>query len=126
MTSVAVWVSSDEARIFHFKTTGIESQHLYRHGKKHPAETHGKNHGKHGSDTDHFLGEVADALIKTGAGTWLLVGPGLAKTHLKTHVEEHHSLSAKKIVGVESMDKATDGEIRDFAHEYFKQKNAYL
>lgn len=125
MISLAMWITSDEARIFKFTPNGVESHRMHKHGPKHAHETQGRNHPQKGGDADHFFHEVAEHLGKEKADHWLIVGPGLAKTHFKGHVESHHAQLAKKIIGVESMDKATDGEITNFAHDFFKKQGLY-
>lgn len=125
MQSLAVWLTSDEARIFKFTPGGVETQHMRRHGQKHPAESLGRNHGKDAGDAEHFFHEVAEQLVKDKADHWLIVGPGLAKTHFKHHIETHHKPLTKRIIGVETMDKATDGEITNFAHDFFKRQGVY-
>ncbi len=125
MISAAVWVTSNEARVFTFKTEGVQSQHLHRHGKTHPAEVHGKNHPKENGDSDHFYHEVTEALIAGGSERWLILGPGPAKNHLRNHIDRHHSQLANRVVAVEAMDKVNDGQIRDFAHRYFQKQGVF-
>lgn len=125
MISAAVYITSDEARVFKFNASGVETHQMHRHGPKHHTESLGKNHSKEQGDAEHFFHEVAEFLIKDEAERWLIIGPGLAKTHFKSHVERHHSQQAKRIVGVEAMDKATDGEITHFAHGFFKKMGLF-
>lgn len=125
MISVAVWISSDEAKIFKFAPAGVEMHHMHAKGKKHPAESQGKNHPKEGGDADHFFHSVAESLVKDHSDRWLIVGPGVAKSQFQHHVEKHFAQHSKKIVGVEAFEKATDGEIKNFAHDYFKKKGLF-
>ncbi len=124
MISLAVWITSDEARVFKFTVNGVESHVLHHRGKQHVTNDHGRHHTQ-GPDADHFFHEVVEHLIQYKADRWLLVGPGLAKDHLKTHIEKHHAPYTKNIFGVETMDKATDGEITNFAHNFFKHKGVF-
>ena len=121
MISVAVWLASDEAKIFKFNIDGVQLHHMRASGKKHPAETQGRNHPKEGGDADRFFHEVAEFLIRDKGDRWLVMGPGLAKNHFQSHIDRHHAPNAKKIVGVEAMDKSTDGEIKNFAQDFFKK-----
>lgn len=125
MNSLAVWMTSDEAKIFLFSPTGVETKHLTRHGKSHHKEVQGKNHSQKGGDADHFFHEVAKELSTLKAGRWLVLGPGLAKTHFDAHVKQHHPQDAVKICAVEAMDHATNGEITNFAHDYFKRHGQF-
>ncbi len=80
MIAAAVWVTSDEAKIFKFNPGGVETQHLHKSGPFHPPETFGRNHPKAGGDTDHFLHRVADSMILLHADKWLILGSGVVKT----------------------------------------------
>ena len=55
----------------------------------------------------------------------LLVGPAQAKTRLKSHLEREHPLIAKNIAGVESIDRATDGQIVHFAKTFFTKLGVF-
>jgi stalled ribosome rescue protein Dom34 len=121
MYATVVFINQDEARIFKLKPGGVETEHLRAHGKSHPQESQGRNHHKKDSDAEHFYHEVAQTLCQDKSNRWLVVGPGLAKKHFQHHVESHHKSFSKHIVGVETMDKSTDGEILKFAHAFFKK-----
>jgi len=126
MISVAIWISSDDARIFTFKADGVETHHMHSHGPKHTSETHGRNHPKDAGDAEHFFHQVAEYMASHAKGArWLILGPGLAKTHFKSHIERHHAAHAKSVVGVEAFDKGTDGEIKNFAHDFFKKLGTF-
>jgi stalled ribosome rescue protein Dom34 len=125
MISVAVWITSNEAKIFKFLPSGVETHHMRQHGVKHPAETQGRNHPKEGGDADRFFHEFAEYLAKDTGTRWLLMGPGVAKTQFQHHVERHHGTDSKKIVGVEAVDKGTDGELTNFAHDFFKKLGVF-
>ena len=49
----------------------------------------------------------------------LIVGPGSAKSELFKHALSHDPAIAKKIVGVETVDHPTDGQILNYAKAYF-------
>lgn len=123
MSSAAVYLTSDEAKIFTFKIDGNDMKHFWRHGAKHPGEGH--HHSRGQSDTDKFLEEIAEYLMRGGAERWLVLGPGLAKTKFQSLMQAKHPGQAAKIIGVEAMDKASDGQIRDFAHKFFRRDSLY-
>ena len=54
----------------------------------------------------------------------LITGPGLAKTAFRKHVEKRHPQVAKRIVGIESTDHPSNGELVAFARKYFKRVDA--
>jgi stalled ribosome rescue protein Dom34 len=119
MISTALWISSDEARIFRFTPLQTETHSMHKHGGEHHGQ-HGANHPD-SQDEGKFFGQVMDWIMKNKGDRFLLVGPGLAKVHFKDYVSKHLAQNAKQIVGVEALDKGTDGEIEDFAHRFFKK-----
>lgn len=121
MISSAVWISSEEAKFFKFNADGVETHHMQASHLKHPAETEGKIQAKKDGDAEKFFHEVAKYLVKDNSSRWLIVGAGVAKTQFKHHIEKHHAQDAAKIIGVEAIDKSTDGEIKNFAHDFFKK-----
>lgn len=121
MISSAIWISSEEAKVFKFTPEGVATHHLQADHLKHKAETDGKNHLKREGDSEKFFHEVALYLGKDDSARWLIVGAGVAKSQFKHHLEKHHTLVSEKIAGVEAIDKSTDGEIKDFAHDFFKK-----
>lgn len=51
----------------------------------------------------------------------LLVGPEDAKTHFQQHLERHHHEAlGKKVIGVETVDHPTDGQIVALAKKFLK------
>ena len=121
MISSTIWISSEEAKVFKFNPEGVETHHLQANHLKHKDETDGKNHVKREGDSEKFYHEVAQFLAKDSSARWLIVGSGVAKSQFKHHIENHHPTFAKKIAGVEAIDKSTDGEIQNFAHDFFKK-----
>ena len=126
MSSAAVFITSEEAKIFYFKPEGLDVQTLRYEGPQHASESLGRNHAKKESDSAHFLKDVAEQLVKSGSTQWLFLGPGLAKSHLQHLIEAKYPRDASKIVGVAGMNKSTDGQITDFAHSFFKRRNLYV
>lgn len=122
MTEYVVWLDSNEAHIFALKSSGIEKSNLKKAGAKHHTNNK-KDH--HGADpaTEHFYSDLG-AKLKS-ASQILILGPGLAKTHFKTHLEKHHSDVVKKIVAVENSDHPTDHQVLATARNFFKSYNLY-
>ena len=122
MKSKVVYVTSEEVKIM---TMGEDKPEICRmHGARHPNETMGRNHTKDHDDVEHFMHEVAKRL-ETEPARLLLVGPAQAKTRLKNHIDREHPKVAKNVVGVETMDKATDGEVLHFARTFFTKLGVF-
>jgi stalled ribosome rescue protein Dom34 len=78
-------MDSEPAKIFKIRGTGIQKSTVNHH-ETHPIGSHHDRH-KHNAE-EHFFHEVATAM---GTVEELLVfGPGLAKSHFKSHLENHH------------------------------------
>ncbi len=123
-THVAVWIDHKEARIFDVEPgnvdhTTVEAPHRNVH-HKHPR---GAEEAKaHPEDAKRFFHEVARAL--DGAVEILVVGPSTAKLELIRYVDEHEHALASKVVGVETVDHPTDGQLVAHAKKYFERTDA--
>jgi hypothetical protein len=115
-----VWVDHREARIFHLdglhgreissESLSAPAQHLHRHESRvaeHP----------HPADALHFDAAIADALA--GSEAILIVGPSTAKLELTRHLHKRAPAIEAKVVGVETVDHPTDGQIVAYARKYF-------
>jgi stalled ribosome rescue protein Dom34 len=118
-THAVIWIDHKEARIFHVhpeatdETTVLAPQH---HVHRHP-----KGHGEareHPDDAHRFFGEVARGL--EGVDAILIVGPSSAKLEFFRYVHEHERRLESKVVGIETADHPTDGQIVAHAKSYFK------
>jgi stalled ribosome rescue protein Dom34 len=114
-----VWIDHHEARVFHFNVSEVDRlvlhpQHPTRH-IHHKANSIGSGHAAEDQD---FLQRVAETIADAGAV--LIAGPANAKTELVKHIERHAPALSAKIVGVETVDHPTDGELVAHARRYFK------
>ncbi|HVH46917.1 MAG TPA: hypothetical protein VM925_31455 [Labilithrix sp.] len=113
-----LWIDQHEAKIFHvgddtFDAAIIESQH--RHVRRHSDATRERAHP---ADAQHYYHEVARAL--EGVAEILVVGPGAAKLEFIKHVHKHDRGLEPKIIGVETVDHPTDGQLVAHARHYFR------
>ncbi len=113
---VAVWIDHNEAKIFHVTKEGFERDTL--HGPAHHlrrALNGAKNADR--PETKHFFDEVARAL--GDAEQILVVGPSTAKLELLRHFHAHERALELKVIGVETVDHPTDGNMAAYARRYF-------
>lgn len=114
MASYAIWIDTEHAKVFKFiagEKTHVDQKELKRHGH---------HHGQDHKDEEKFYHEVSG--VVKDANELLIVGPGVGKTHFHNHLTKHnHANLAKAIVGVESMDHMTDGQILAAARKFFKK-----
>ena len=114
----AVFIDHHEAKVYHvdldsFDERTIASPHVHVH--RHPkgaAEKH-----EHPDDLAHFFVDVAKAL--KDAEQILLVGPSTAKNQFVNYAKENDRALAAKIVGVETLDHPSDGQLVAYAKKYF-------
>jgi len=116
----AVFIDHREAKVFHVDDEGfdpakIEPRH---HVKRHSSVTAEHDHP---ADALHFFQAVEKALADVEE--ILIVGPGTAKLELIRHVHKHNHAVEARIVGVETVDHPTDGQLVAFAHKYFHGKD---
>jgi stalled ribosome rescue protein Dom34 len=113
-----VWIDHREAKIFHFDSE-TSRRLIVRNGHAHQHLHHKANAGDSGHvpvDKD-YLHHVAAEIASAGA--LLIVGPGSAKTELRTFVQQHDPRLAMKISSVESSDHPTDGQLLAHGRKFF-------
>lgn len=124
MKSKIVYITSDEAHLITLLAADSETITMHKHGPRHPTEPLGKHQLKKNDDIEHFVHEVALALEKDDARL-LLVGPAQAKDRLKSHIEHKYPELAKKIVGVETMDKPTGPQVVAFGRAFYTKLDVF-
>ena len=113
-----VWLDHREARIIRF-SMGASSE-IVVHGHSPERRIHrkaGSIGSGHAADDHHFFDEIAEAL--SGIQEVLISGPGNAKTAFETYVGDRHVELAGRVVGVETLDHPTDGELLAHARKSF-------
>jgi stalled ribosome rescue protein Dom34 len=116
----AVWIDHKEAKIFFVDARTSETLHPHRHVRRHQNQ----DERSHPADAAHYFHEVAVELA--GSEEILVVGPSSAKLELVKHAHKHDPALAEKIVGVETVDHPTDGQILAYARQYFHAKDRML
>ncbi|MEK6578144.1 MAG: translational machinery protein [Bdellovibrionota bacterium] len=125
MAAYVVWIDSREAKVFKLSPEGTQIHHLHTHGKKHHSEPHGKQHATHHHPEWEILFKDVTQSI-ADAKEVLIMGPGEAKTHLKTHIETHHKHDlAKTIVGMQTVDHPTENQILAESRKFFKSFDTF-
>jgi stalled ribosome rescue protein Dom34 len=104
-----IWIDHHEARLFHLASATADEttvlaphHHLHRHAFGHEA-------ARQKEDTHRFFKDVARAL--EGVDALLIVGPASAKLEFFRYLHEHDRRLEAKVIGIESADHPTDGEI---------------
>lgn len=115
-----VWMDQREARVFEVDADQLEKSlvhapgaHIHRHANEKDVRVR-----NHPDDEHRFFHEVARAL--DGHGQVLVVGPSQTKLHFIKYVHQHDHALAQRIVGVESSDHPSDGQLVAHLRHYFK------
>lgn len=120
MSSYIVYLDHEHAKIFKMNPDGTEKLNLHKHLNLH----HQNNQNAVKKDSSPFFHEVAESL--KDASEVLVIGHGIAKDQFMNHLKDHkHDKLAKKVVGVESVDKPTDNQILAMARKFFKSEHLF-
>ena len=114
-----VWIDHREAHVIRFGASGADRTVLRSHSHAphlhHKANTIGS--GNAPVDVELF-DRVARAL--DGAQAILITGPASAKLELKTCLDKSYPIVANQVLGVETVDHPTEGELIAHARAYEK------
>lgn len=117
----AVWLDHKEAHIFYILHDAVEkatltvTPHHVHH--KHPKGAEGAK--AHPDDARRFHHDIARSL--EGSEAILVVGPSTAKLEFIRHVHKHDPALEPRIVGIETVDHPTDGQLVAYARKYFER-----
>ena len=115
-----VWIDHRQARIFHFDATEADERDVRPKDPAPHLHHHANSIGSgHAAEDQKFLHQVAASI--GDAKEALITGPANAKHELMKHIGHHDPEIAKIIVGVETLDHPTDGELVDYARRYFRK-----
>lgn len=118
LSHVVVWIDHQEAHVIQFNAEASASEIIKTNSKhKHVHQKSGVLGAGHANSDQNYLHDVALAI--SGAGEILIVGPGSAKLELLKHVNKHDPKVSEKIVGVETIDHPSDGQLLAYAKKYF-------
>jgi stalled ribosome rescue protein Dom34 len=120
-----VWLDHSEAHVMHISPDDVEKSVV------HPAKPHLHLHSKSGTvgagrkaEDHHYYHAIVEAL--KGAQEILVVGPAQAKLQLIKHIHTHDQGMTDKVVGVETIDHPSDGQLVAYARKYFLAKDQML
>lgn len=121
MTShhAVLWIDHHEARIFDVDAQASDGTTVHapgRHVERHPKSSTAEHN--HPGDIQRFFESVEKALV--GSEQILIVGPSTAKLQFLAHVHKRAHALEPKIVGVETVDHPTDGQLVAYAKRYFE------
>ena len=117
MANFVVWLDLRHAKLFELNQQTVDETSMYRR-EVHHHSGYDKEKNNHKNE-EKFFHEIASHLVH--ANEILVIGPGEAKGHFRQHLEQHHHQDlSKKVIGVETVDHPTDGQIVALAKKLFK------
>lgn len=121
-----IWLDHEHAKVFHLDRESFDETVLKM--PKHQIASRMKGRDSHHRGESHDQKEYFEAIVKAvdGSKEILVMGPGTAKLELVKHVHKNEPKVEGHIVGVESADHPTDGQILAHARRYFRAKDRML
>jgi len=119
MSLIAVWVDQSQANVYQFTSEGIKKDNLIGHFPNH--HTHAPDRILEQKQEESSFFKLIPKLV--GASQILILGPGVAKTHLKKFLEENSAALANKIVGCETTDHPTEPQLLSYASKFFNTEH---
>lgn len=120
-----VWLDHREAKVFFFDRDNVEAHSLATKIPHH--QMHNKSGsltGKRSSVDSAYYHEIVKALEP--AQEWLITGPGSAKLELVKHIHAHDAHLADRLIGIETSDHPSDGQLVSHARAYFRAADRML
>ena len=108
---VVVLIDHQHALLMHFEVDPVPLQKFKAHTH------HTRQHGSQVRTEHEFFGEVCDAL--SAVGEVLVAGSHVAQADFRHYVEKHRAHVAPQIVGWETVDHPTDGQLAALARQFF-------
>ena len=106
-----VWIDHHSAQVLQFDAEHMQAQKVKAHTH------HTRQHGSSVRTEHEFFGEVCDALA--GIVEVLVTGSHTAQADFRHYVDKHRPGVANQIVGWETVDHPTEGQLLAFARQYF-------
>ncbi|MHB1667427.1 MAG: translational machinery protein [Thiomonas sp.] len=119
-----VWVDHAQAHVLFIDAEDVEKAIVEAAGNPHVHHKRGTiGPGKAEEDQPYYHG-IARALAD--AQEILITGPGQAKLALFKHMLHHDPAVAQRVLGLETVDHPTDGQLAMHARQYFRAKDRML
>lgn len=104
-------IDHHQAQLLQFDAEHVQSQKIKTHTH------HTRQHGSQVRTEHEFFGEICDALA--GIQEVLVTGGHTAQADFKHYVDKHRAPLAAQIVGYETVNQPTEGQLVAMARQYF-------
>ena len=121
-----VWLDHNEARVMHISPDDVEKSVVHPASPaRHLQRKRGSVSGSRQPEDQHYYHEVVEALSGADGSPDRRSGTGQARTDQAYPCARPRSL-VDKVVGVETVDHPSDGQLVAFARKYFVAKDRML
>lgn len=116
-----VWLDHTKAHIVSFNREEDQRKTITAPSHHPNANSNSADHSNPG--TLHYFRDISEALSETSK--ILIAGPAQEKLAFAKYLTQHHPAIAKKLVGVETLDHPSDGQLLAYARKYFAKADLY-
>jgi stalled ribosome rescue protein Dom34 len=120
MNVAVIWIDREHAQFYLLSNDKMERREFRGHHQEH--HRHVRDSIEKEREERGLFQEAGQAL--EGADKILILGPGMAKHHFRNYMVEQKPLLAKKIIGVETVDHPSDGQIAALARKFYEKVSA--
>jgi hypothetical protein len=116
---VVIWLDHSEAHIIAFGRETAEKVVIVHAPQRHEQQHHRADVVGSGKAAEHP--EYYNAIVEKirAIPEWLVVGPANAKLAFVKHIAKAHHALNDHLIGVETVDHPTDGQLLAHARKYF-------
>ncbi len=105
------WIDHQHAQVMYLEAAATQLQKIKAHNH------HTRQHGSQVRTEHEFFGEVCDALVDVKEV--LVTGSHKAQADFRHYVDKHRAAIAPRIVGWETVDHPTEGQLAALARKFF-------
>ena len=118
----AIWLDQKEAHVFHIDPEHVDTQKVLAPAREHHRHPKGAEGGKgHPDDAKRYFGEIVQTLGE--AERILVLGPSTAKLSFLRFLHQTSPDVEGRVVGVETVDHPSDGQLLAYARKYFTRSD---
>jgi stalled ribosome rescue protein Dom34 len=124
-THAVIWLDHKRAQVVSFGRETSESAVVHHEGgERHLHHRRGSIGSGHAAEDPKYYEKILAAVGNTPE--LLVTGPANAKLEFVKHIHKKHPGLVDRLVGVETLDHPSEGELLKFARAYFKAADAML
>ena len=112
-----IWLDHKHAVVIGFDSENSHVEHVKSHSDAHLHHRSGSVGSGHAPVDERYLEAVVSL---AGSNSEILItGPASAKLELVKHIHKRHQATVERLVGVETVDHPSEGQLLKFARQYF-------